>query len=1136
MDRPSIFFDFRFGQGPPANLTPQVVRFEGAGALNRLFDFKITLLIKNDDLSDFDPNMSLGGPATFTIVDDKREAEATGGQGPKSYRVDWHGTVASVDLAGAVKDYSLLEVGLTSILRPLSALHQNRIHLDLKTIDIIKESLKLGSVPEKNYDFSGVSLDKYPEREFVFEYDEDLWSFISRCFEREGLGLFHDQTGDTEVLKISDTPELYPTIIDEAGEELALRFVPVSGLLTPDSKSSVFDFRAHKKVPPASIRLKDYNWLKPSVPLEVTMEVAPYGFGEVYLYGENFSDEDEGRRLANIRREELLAKNETYSGRVLIPGLIAGHVFKLTDHPFDRYNTGYLVTSFVTSGSQAAWLAAGLGLELGGEQIYYSHQFECQRADAPFRPERLTAQRKISGSLSAWIDGAGSGEEAEMDGHGRYKVLFPLDISGRENGKASAWMRLAQPTVGSGYGQHYPLHPGVEVLLTFIDGNPDRPLITGAVPNGETGNIISGGQHTASGLIARSGGGLLFDNAFDSQTFSLYSGNLMSGLFFNSNRPLAQETSATSEPAAEESKEPEEKEVVKEAKNNATTAIFNADNAEFNSTYSKHMTLLTGESISGKSYEIKTGPKYFMDKIQYLQMFKGAAAKFSDTIKAAYETIDDPSTDKRIYKAKDDEGTGKPGDMVIKVLDGATTLSDDFLKLFKLMKKYKDYKANPPTVLEDSFLFSLKIDGDGQTSSKWQPKEYEMSDYLLLLQILNSETGLFSSLFTAAKTAREEHDNRKNAPKDGKIDTKSGQASKSITSYCKLSNQLIGIVQSTICFLVTMKVIERQYKSQGFQIKNTDSYFNTQSKTNTCIAARGPILLESVIGSRLADILTSKVFREEVKDRADYLKPEYGETTKEGEQFESEKAILMRTILQRTLAEEISQQADKALVHKAGKVAQLVVGESKGSNFHTKVGIYQQLSTTASKAKKLDEEQQKLNKELGLDIAINSPIYIAETAAVKAQPLLEFEKSFKDGILIKTREPKQPIVMETDLTDSDITIRKNQDGVSEAEARHFNFSDKDTTLQDHKDAFLKFEKDKSEFRFNPDNSIVQEKDKLTVSVAKKNKLTVTSDKAFLEHTKTMQLKTGQQMTLSMKTFQVNCQGTATVKAKIIKLC
>jgi type VI secretion system secreted protein VgrG len=144
------------------------------------------------------------------------------------------------------------------------------------------------------------------------------------------------------------------------------------------------------------------------------------------------------------------------------------------------------------------------GVDETENRIYYRNYFTSIPDNVQFRLEIKTDQPRISGTIVGRIDSAGSGQYAELDDMGRYKIILPFDLSGRSDGKASAWVRMAQPYAGSSHGMHFPLHKGTEVLLTFIDGDPDRPIIAAAVPNPETPSPVNANNQTMS--IIQTGG------------------------------------------------------------------------------------------------------------------------------------------------------------------------------------------------------------------------------------------------------------------------------------------------------------------------------------------------------------------------------------------------------------------------------------------------------------------------------------------------------------------------------------------------------------------------------------------------------------------------------------------------------
>ena len=212
-------------------------------------------------------------------------------------------------------------------------------------------------------------------------------------------------------------------------------------------------------------------------------------------------------------------------GQSRIPFIRPGYTFDLKEHYRDDYNQTYLTVSLEHQGSQAAWLTSGLGGVLEGyeEQPFYSNRFTAIEADKQYRPPRRTPKAHCYGTVNAVIDAAGSGQYAELDDMGRYKVILPFDRSGRKDGKASAFLRMMQPYTGSDNGMHFPLHKGTEVLLVFIDGDPDRPVIAGAVPNPDHPSPVVSGQSTMNAITSSGGNKIHMEDQAGSQRILMQS-------------------------------------------------------------------------------------------------------------------------------------------------------------------------------------------------------------------------------------------------------------------------------------------------------------------------------------------------------------------------------------------------------------------------------------------------------------------------------------------------------------------------------------------------------------------------------------------------------------------------------------
>ena len=188
----------------------------------------------------------------------------------------------------------------------------------------------------------------------------------------------------------------------------------------------------------------------------------------------------------------------------------AGHVFSLREHPRQEMNKDYLVLRVVHRGSQAGLIAKDLAMDpmgmddtAAGESSYRC-EFSCIGLDRTYRPPRRTDWPEVIGTLNAKVDAAGSGEYAELDRHGRYKVIMPFDESGRSAAQASCFLRMAQPYAGSHNGMHFPLIKGTEVLVCFADGDPDRPYIHAAIPNPENRSPVTVNNQTQLVLLSLS--------------------------------------------------------------------------------------------------------------------------------------------------------------------------------------------------------------------------------------------------------------------------------------------------------------------------------------------------------------------------------------------------------------------------------------------------------------------------------------------------------------------------------------------------------------------------------------------------------------------------------------------------------
>ncbi|MDR1606866.1 MAG: type VI secretion system tip protein VgrG [Deltaproteobacteria bacterium] len=1076
MTKADISFDFAFNQAPFDELKPTVSYFKGSGGLNRLFNFNVTLLVPTRDIKELDPADLMGTRATLTITDHKRlelvdqekeqEQEQGEKKGPRSYQVKWQGVVSGLEFGDEAREWHLARVELTSILAPLRALTQNRIHLDSTTIDIIEESLKFGGISSQNFDFSQINRGSYPKRDFVFQYDEDLLAFINRNLEREGLALYHDFTGSDEVLRLADQIWQFPAILNEKGEDLIVQRSQVTSLDPVRPNNPIFLFRAQTKIPPEKIRLKDYNWLIPNAPLEITVPVSLKGRGEVYLFGENFDNETEGTRLANIRKEEILASCSTFSGLGHLPGLIPGGVFTLEDEAIEMFNDSYLVTAFETEGRQGGAPSNFPDLS-PNDAPFYRHSFNCQKADQPFRPLRVTPARKISGSLTAWIDGSGSGDKPEIDSHGRYKVLLPLDISGRNSGKASAWIRQAQPSVGLGYGQSFPLYPGVEVVLTFIDGNPDRPLINAAVANGETGPNINSVNSETSGITSKGGGGIVFLNAQGSNTLTLVPGIRGAGIFFTSGLSETDEEQNTALENQQDKLEKQDEEINKlKAKNSASTAVFNADTIEDNANYNKIVSVFDGQAIAGNKFEIKASVADLKTRNQFVRMAMEAKSKYNTVIKNSLKMSGE--YDDSQY------GAGTPADKMLQRMDLGLSYSDDIFKYAKLLDKVDS--INKELAKVDSLTYTpmveLSISNDGACKGTWHSKKVgnlaeHIQNYALLNSIMSMESNFSNYL--------ENFESAESSAKKGEFD-------KAEAKHVKAIGAFESVIASILNFECMVRALDKKSPKNGFVINNEDSYVNIKSKEQTVISATGPIILESLTSGRQVDLAASKEFSASLDKKL--LKPEiFSESYfKKYDPYKDFHGILMRTILQRTLATEINQQAHGALLNKAGRLIQLTTGNSKEDPIKKKRDIFRKKYW--AKAKIVDPKSKM------------PPAAVLNAHADCQDPtILNFSKDFEHGILLETREEKQHIQLRTVCDTGSLSFYQTTNGLKfselkPTECRSFTLDKEGIILTDAKERALEIHEKEASFYFKKNVGLHMKDQEIKITCGDPNSLAI----------------------------------------------
>ena len=491
---------FHFHSDAVADDTFQIAAMKGIEEVSDPYRFEIDLVSAKADVP---LDKMLTSKAWIAI---RQSVPVSGGKrGTRIYKM--HGILSDFEVLEKIHETIKYRATLVPRLWKCTLTTQSRVFQDVDIKDLIKQVLTDKDGPGlSTSDFDVKAVGPFQKREFVVQYNETDLEFLHRWLEHEGVFYYFDQTESGEKIVFADGTAHYATLPGDP--KIPYRPDPASrsraaGATAEETmqEESVHSFRCRVRKTTKEVVLKDYNYRTPSVEIKGKAEVKnPAGEGRLYVYGEHFKTPKEGSDIAKIRAEEIQARDKVFLGTGDHRSFRPGSKFNLSEHFRGDFNATYVLTTVRHTLSQGT-SATGGG---GGGNMAYENEFDCIPADDICRPERVTPWPSIHGFINAKVDAGGSGEYAEVDAEGRYKIKLPFDLSDKKDGKASRFIRMAQPYAGANMGMHFPLHKDAEVLLSFIDGDPDRPIIASAIPNLETTGPVTSGNQTQ--CVVRTGG------------------------------------------------------------------------------------------------------------------------------------------------------------------------------------------------------------------------------------------------------------------------------------------------------------------------------------------------------------------------------------------------------------------------------------------------------------------------------------------------------------------------------------------------------------------------------------------------------------------------------------------------------
>ncbi|RYZ08189.1 MAG: type VI secretion system tip protein VgrG [Myxococcales bacterium] len=435
-----------------------LLSMSGRERLGRPFRFEVDLLSENDSL---DLKEILAKPASVLL-------ERLDG----SVR-EFNGLVTEFSLVGEHGNYARYRCVLRPALWFIGQNRKCRIFQNKSVPEIVMDLLRERGVT----DFENLISDPHRTWEFLVQYRESDLNFIHRILEQEGIYYFFKHQDGKHTLVLLDSSASHEPA--EGFAEVPFYAPLARGLRLEEH---VDTWLTTRQIRPDKVTLVDFNFESP-IPFVTESAIAPldndHGDAEVYDFPAEAVDKDEAEIQARRRLEELQADHELVSGSGAVRGLYAGAKFKLEHFPRDDQNKDYVIVSASYEISTAQFESN----VADGEQPEFRFSFNAIDAKQQYRSPSTTPKPIVEGPQTALVVGP---EENEIftDEYGRVKLKFHWDPDPKADASSSCYVRVAQAWAGDGWGSSHVPRIGQEVIVSFLEGDPDRPIVTGRVYNG----------------------------------------------------------------------------------------------------------------------------------------------------------------------------------------------------------------------------------------------------------------------------------------------------------------------------------------------------------------------------------------------------------------------------------------------------------------------------------------------------------------------------------------------------------------------------------------------------------------------------------------------------------------------------
>ncbi|QHC99245.1 type IV secretion protein Rhs [Pseudomonas sp. S04] len=450
----------------------KVLAFDGVEAISASYAIQVELVSEHPD---FDLESLLSQPAFLQF--------GLNGEG-------LHGRIEDVFVGQAGKRLTRYHLTLVPALHYLQFSHNQRIFQNLTVPKIIAQVFKGHGIQADAFAFH---VSTSPEREYCTQYGENDFEFVQRLCAEDGIAWHHQHSPDGHLLVFTDDQTWFPKLG-------ATPYLQDSGMVAEYPVVSQFSMRLRTRT--STVTRRDYDFQRPSLLLEsrFTAEFSPEL--EDYRYPLLIENEKRGKQLARQALERHRTDYQLAEGSSDQPCLRSGHLFELTEHPRKTCNDLWLLLSVTHSGKQPQSLEEAITSDIKPEDGFSQGYRNCFRAipwDVHYRPA-LPPRRSALVSQTARVTGP-AGEEIYCDKFGRVRVELPWDRAEFNSERSSCWLRVSSSWAGENFGSVTIPRIGMEVVVTYLEGDPDQPLITGCVANTVTSVPYSLPEHKTKTVL-----------------------------------------------------------------------------------------------------------------------------------------------------------------------------------------------------------------------------------------------------------------------------------------------------------------------------------------------------------------------------------------------------------------------------------------------------------------------------------------------------------------------------------------------------------------------------------------------------------------------------------------------------------